>query len=81
MREREEGMREREGGERGNRERRGSMEKDKEGENGKDLITINGCYHVYTLTILARCFSSFGWKLCIDSLVPCRTKSGRYVDE
>ena len=37
--------------------------------------------YVYTLTILARCFSSFGWKLCIDSLVPCRTKSGRYVDE
>ena len=36
---------------------------------------------IYTLTILARCFSSFGWKLCIDSLVPCRTKSGRYVDE
>ena len=31
-------MREREGGERGNRERRGSMEKDKEGENGKDFI-------------------------------------------
>ena len=50
----------------------------------RDLIKliVNGCYHyVYTLTILARCFSSFGWKLCIDSLVPCRTKSGRYVDE
>ena len=39
------------------------------------------CEDELTLTMLARCLSSLGRKLWTDSLVPCSTKSGRYVDE